>query len=115
MCGFLTLRRKDFMTQAQATMRIHLLKLGTVKQGRAGHRGSNRRASAGLTYFTVRSEKRGLLGKIQGLAWDKLPLSIVLEFRRKVPVKKEVGGKKKGKEWQQLLSRGRAWAWDPLS
>ena len=33
--GFLTSCRKDFTTRVQVTIRIHLLKLGTVKQGRA--------------------------------------------------------------------------------
>ena len=33
-CAFLTSCRKDFTTRVQVTIRIHLLKLGTVKQGR---------------------------------------------------------------------------------
>ena len=43
-CGFLTSCRKDFTTRVQVTMRLNLLKLGTVKQGRAEHRRSNTRA-----------------------------------------------------------------------
>ena len=43
MCGFLTSCRKDFTIRVQVTLRIDLLKLGTMKQGRAYHRGSNRR------------------------------------------------------------------------
>ena len=33
-CGFLISCRKLFTTEVQVTMRIHLLKLGTGKQGR---------------------------------------------------------------------------------
>ena len=42
-CKFFTLCRKDFTTGVQVTMKVRLLKLGAVKQGRAEHR-SNRRA-----------------------------------------------------------------------
>lgn len=34
-CGFLTSCRKRFPARDQVTMRIHFLKLGMVKQGRA--------------------------------------------------------------------------------
>ena len=34
-CGFLTSCRKDFTIRVQVTLRIDLLKLGTMKQGRA--------------------------------------------------------------------------------
>ena len=35
LCGFLTSCRKDFTTPVQVSMRVRVLKLGTVKQGRA--------------------------------------------------------------------------------
>ena len=41
-CGFLTSCRKDFTTQVQVNVRMHLLKLGMAKQGRAQNRGNKR-------------------------------------------------------------------------
>ena len=68
---------EGFTTQVQVTMRSEetcSLKLGTVKQGRARHRGSsNRRAQAGLPELTGKSEKRGLGDRFGGSAWVQLP------------------------------------------
>ena len=58
-------------------MRARLLKLGTVKHGRAQHGGSNRRAWTGLPQLTGKSEQRGLGDRFRGSAWDELPLPIV--------------------------------------
>ena len=55
------------------------------------------------------SQKKGGLGdRFRGLAWDKL--SIALDFRRSVPVKKEgwVGGRRRKRKWHQLLLTARA-------
>ena len=67
-CGFLTLCRKDSTTWVQVATRVHLLKLETVKQGRAQHRGSNRGAQAGLPWLTGKPEKRGPWGQVQGIS-----------------------------------------------
>ena len=65
-CRSLTSCRKDFTARVLATMKIHLLKLGTVKQGRAGHRRSNRRAQAGLPLAYWEYREKGALGTGSG-------------------------------------------------
>ena len=47
-CGFLLSCRKDFTTRVQVAIRVRLLELGTVRQGRASCRRSNGRTEAGL-------------------------------------------------------------------
>ena len=85
------------------TTRVHLLKLGTVKQGRAEHRRNNGSLGrSALTHWEIR--EKGTWRQVQRLVWDKLLLPIAswlqvlwgrLEFRRCVPV----GKKRKGMGW----------------
>ena len=57
---------------------MHLLKLGTVKQGGAQHRRSNRQGQAGLPALPGKSEKRGPPGQVQGVSLGRAALPIVL-------------------------------------
>ena len=97
-CGFLILCKKDFTTRVQVTVRIHLLKLETVKQGNAQHRRTNRKPQAGLPQFIGKSEQRGSLGTGSGdQPGMSCELPIALEFEKCVPGGEEVG-EEKGKE-----------------
>ena len=69
-----------------------MLKLGTVKRGRALHRKSNRNPRLGCL-SPPGSQKKGSSGdRFRGLAWDKLPAAIALNFRRHFPVGEEEKG-----------------------
>ena len=113
--GSLTLRSKDFTMQAQKILKVCSLKLGTVEQGRAQDRRSNRREPrlgcfgsletlwersdpSGAGVSSLESQRKGNLGnRFRGLAWDELPLPIApvvarwgtLECRRCVPMGEE--------------------------
>ena len=105
-CGFLTSWRKDCTTQVPVTMRIHLLKLQTVKQGGAQHRRSNSRAQAGLPQFSGKPEKRGLWGQVQGISLGQLPATYCLKVQEMGACEERSGGEIGEREWCWLLCRG---------
>ena len=72
--------QERFHNASPGDFEIMFIKAGTVKQGRAylGQKKQQERAWVRLLWFTGKSEKRGPLRQVQGVAWDELQLPIAL-------------------------------------
>ena len=118
-CGFLTSCRKDFTTGVQVAMKMHLLKLGTVKQeGLSMEEVPGERRRCCLSSLGSR-RKKAFGDRFRGSAWDQLPAAHCLRGEETPTCGERSGGRRREREWCRLLPRGRAhpgsFAWRLLS